>query len=283
MAFAALVHIKNKLAAQICSFVFKTPLPYPKTSEQRRLIRKAEAYFYRTRESIYTDGRLGYCLHRWKPYSGAPKAIICHGWSSRALYMAGVIRTLVENGFEVHALDFPAHGEGKGFQLEWMKAPECILDCQKRFGPYQCALGHSFGGTMIIAAECVYKYAGHIEDVLAVDKVVLIGTPVRIATPLKKFSQAFKLNPVAEEMFTAMQVAQAGARIHQLDGKVNIDNTDSHYLVIHDPDDTVIPVSDALYFCNDNPKATLHMTRDLGHVKALYDDDVMAVIRDFLT
>ncbi len=275
-------NIQDKFSANLCNFAFKTPFPYLKTQDEQKLIKQAKDYFYPNRDSFYTDKDLGYTIHLWNPNVSAPKILICHGWMSRALYMSGIIKTFVQQGFEVHAMDFPAHGDAKGFQLDWVKAPECILDCQKKFGPYNHALGHSFGGTMILAAESAFQYVPHINELLEVEKVVLMGSPVRIGTPIQRMAKALKLRPTAEQLFAEKQIAKTNATLEELDGKLNINNTKSNYFLVHDTDDPIIPIDDAIYFCDGNPKATLHQTHNMGHVKPLYDAGIMETLKNFL-
>lgn len=53
---------------------------------------------------------------------------------SRAAYMVRLIRLLHKEGYEVYAIDFPAHGEAKGIQLPWTDAIAIIKETINQFG-----------------------------------------------------------------------------------------------------------------------------------------------------
>lgn len=55
-----------------------------------------------------------------------PKVLLAHGWESRASHFAQLIKTLVEQGFQVVGFDAPGHGDAEGNQSSIVEFIEII-------------------------------------------------------------------------------------------------------------------------------------------------------------
>ena len=57
--------------------------------------------------------------------------MVVHGWMSKSIYMVKIIDQLLQNNYDVIAVDLPGHGRSPGFSLNWSDSVDIILDLQK--------------------------------------------------------------------------------------------------------------------------------------------------------
>ncbi len=105
--------------------------------------------------------------------------------------MGDLAATLAATGAEVIAVDFPGHGRAAGRVLHMGLAVKAIAAAERRFGAFDAAIGHSFGGAALMVAA-----AGMLPGVAAVlpEKLALIGSPSEMHWLFKDFGRMIGLD-----------------------------------------------------------------------------------------
>ena len=221
----------------------------------------------------------------FSPDNPTKRAFVLHGWMSRAEHMMNIIRDLYFQGVEVVAIDLPAHGKSPGVQLNWKDTVKVILDVQQQYGAFDFAIGHSYGGAMLLTSLAIanLEYEDFQEN-LILPKLVLLGAPTKVDTPVSMLSRLARLNKMQKEKFFKKIINHNEVSPQQLDGvylqQQFPSNTD--FLCIHSINDRVIPHSDALYLKRIGERVKLISKEKLGHLKILSDQSVLDDIRRFI-
>ena len=101
--------------------------------------------------------------HRWQvrtragwltawDYGVGPTVLMIHGWSGAAAQWARFIGPLVQAGYNVVAIDLPAHGSSEGTRTDLQQCVEAVLDTGDRIKPIHAVVGHSLGATAVTLA-----------------------------------------------------------------------------------------------------------------------------------
>jgi len=114
------------------------------------------------------------------------KILLVHGWSGRGTQLVKIADELLHLGYSTISFDAPAHGKSKGNSSIMVEFIASILELEKRFGPFEFAIGHSLGGMSILNA---------IRDHLKIKKAVIIGSGDIIQDIIDDFIKKLKLKP----------------------------------------------------------------------------------------
>ncbi|MEM7647093.1 MAG: alpha/beta hydrolase, partial [Pseudomonadota bacterium] len=206
------------------------------------------------------------------------RALVVHGWMSKSVYMTKVIETLIANDYHVVALDLPGHGGSPSTTLSWKDSVKAILQAQKHFGAFDLALGHSYGGAMILSSTAVKNEVDDIPGILGVKDVVMMASPARIQTAIDLFSGKIGLNDLEKKEFIQLIEKESGAELSKLDGvylqRTYPTKTKIH--CIHDLSDKVIPFEDSDYLSTLGDRVSVIKIKSLGHLKIIYDPYAMS-------
>lgn len=184
------------------------------------------------------------------------KILIAHGWESRATQMSGFVDVLLEKGFEVIALDGPAHGHSNGSWANPYLFAQAVAHAYKKLGPFEGVIGHSMGGNAVATA---------ISEGMECSKVVLISSPSSIDNVLNRFANFIGLPDSAGRKFIAMVEDKVGKSTHHLNTASNISKGSIKGLIIHDRSDVEIPYEEALEINRYWVNASLFSTEGFGH------------------
>ncbi|MFA5959901.1 MAG: alpha/beta fold hydrolase [Tatlockia sp.] len=277
--------IINSIHAQLCYQIFITPIPLPIEKEYRDFAKKACEFFNANRSSsIVIEKPRHHVIHHFKQPTNphAKKILVLHGWMSRAAYMARLIRALHQQGYEVFALDFPAHGEAKGIQLPWTEAVKVLQQTLNHLGPFYGVIGHSFGGSMLLnlltLASQFPQWCLHAEP----ERVVLMASPTRMRIPVSKLARRFKLNSKGFLFLRELFQHPSMKDLRHLDFRHYIKNANTPILCIHGENDATIPPSESIILCQKYPYASLALLPEVDHVSVLIDERVEKTICHFL-
>ena len=286
MITTSLAHVKDMLHAQFCYQLFITPLHLPIEKEYRNFAKLACEFMEGKRtEVIHQEYPRHHVLHHFIPEKNAKakKILITHGWMSRAAYMARLIDTLHQQGYEVYALDFPAHGEAKGLQLPWIDAVAVLKETINQHGPFYGVIGHSFGGSMLLNTLNIAGQFPEWELKHKPERVVLLASPTQMRNPVNHVAKKLKLSGHGYLQLRNLIQQQAKMNLNRVSLRYFVSQMPSiPFLCIHGELDETISPKESVLFCQTYQNADLCLLPNVNHVTVLMDERVERSVSDFL-
>ncbi|MEZ2127304.1 MULTISPECIES: alpha/beta hydrolase [unclassified Sinorhizobium] len=205
--------------------------------------------------------------------------LVVHGWGSGSAYMSELIAALAGDGSEVVALDFPGHGSASGRFLHMGMAVKAIAAAEARFGAFDAAIGHSFGGAALMVSA-----AGLLPDVAQVlpGKLVLIGAPSRMRWLFVGLGKLLGLGAAAQAHFEAEILRVTGRRLEDFDMAHAGGCIRRPVLVVHAEEDKEVSADHAWAYATGGDHVRLLWANGFGHRRIIAAHDVIAAISDFL-
>lgn len=214
--------------------------------------------------------------YRWNK-GKEKKALIIHGFSSSSYKFQSYIIPLIEKDYEVMAFDAPAHGSSSGETITAVEYSKMIEKVAKAFGPIDAFIAHSFGG---LALTLALEQSPHDENT----KVVLIAPATETTTAANTIFHALAIkNDKVKTAFEKIIIKKGGHSSKWFSIKRAIQNIHAKVLWIHDEDDKITPLSDALKVRDLHlPNVEFLVTEGLGHRRIYHDESIKKEIFDFL-
>ncbi len=262
----ALQFISNNLATKFAAKIFATPLKF-KAPERELMMRKSTKNTWVEIESIqkkvmvYTYG-----------YS-KKKVLIVHGWSGRGTQLYQLADKILENQMMVISFDAPAHGLSTGKTTLMNEFIETIQHLDSKFGPFDAAIGHSFGGMSLLNA---------VASGLKIKKLVTIGTDDSVTEIMKEIVKKIELKPIITTKLKNLYKNKYGIDIQSFSSHLAAKKVSIPTLVIHDSEDKYVPVSSAFAIRQNLEKGELLITNGLGHHKIFKDSQIIQRIINFI-
>lgn len=201
------------------------------------------------------------------------KILLVHGWSGRGTQLFKIADKLIENGYKTISFDAPAHGKSKGKTTLMTEFIASILEIDKKFGPFEFAIGHSLGGMSILNA---------LKDKLNIKRGVVIGSGNIIQDIINDFVKKIELNQNLALKLKEYFEKKYGEPMEKYASSYNAQSIKQPILIIHDKNDGEVSI-DAAYQINKSLKnSVLFETEGLGHRKILGDKIVINKIITFL-
>ncbi|QFY60295.1 alpha/beta fold hydrolase [Rhizobium grahamii] len=206
--------------------------------------------------------------------------LVTHGWGSSSVYMADIIETLAATGAEVIAVDFPGHGGAKGRALHMGMAVKAIAAAERRFGAFDAAIGHSFGGAALMVAA-----AGMLPSVPVVlpEKLVLIGSPSEMHWLFKDFGKMIGLRRAAQQALEKEVHRITGRRLEEFDASAAAGVIKRPVMIVHAEDDKEVSADHARRYAAAGESVQLHWANGFGHRRIVAAPPVLETITEFLT
>lgn len=205
------------------------------------------------------------------------RILILHGFSSNCRNFYWYIAELVKKGYEVLAFDAPAHGMSEGTQVNALDYSKMIQEASRLYGPFDGYIAHSFGG---ISVSLALEQLLHDEKT----KLVLIAPATETATAI---DDAFTMLGLRSERIKNALKEEikliSGHEVEWFSIRRAIKNIKADTLWIHDKDDDVTPLADALKVKDDAPQnVRFVITEGLGHRKIYRDEAVKKQVIKFI-
>ena len=262
-----LSELSPKMAGRIAFDLFCTP--------RKKTVKPEEVAFLATadRHTELIAGK-AFALYHWG-FKG-PIVLLAHGWESHSGRWRKVAPMLVQAGYQVVAVDAPAHGRSSGRRFTMIHYAEVLRTLYQRLGPIDTVIGHSVGGAATIWAmgtvstamrpkKAVIMAAFSTLDSIFEQARTRVGISGRAMQLLhQQFEHKFK-HPVAH--FSIERVAA------QL-GDVSV-------LLLHDRKDAVTHYEHSVRLAAAWPNAQLITTEGYGH--GLTAPKVLETIFDFVS
>ena len=201
------------------------------------------------------------------------KVLLAHGWAGRGTQLYEIADKLLEHGFMVISFDAPAHGQSGGKRTYLLDNVKTVRHISDTYGPFEAAIGHSFGGITLLRASA--------KDRLF-DKIVTIGIEGSMHTILDDFVKKIGLKPKITSAIEKHILNEYHAEVDRISGNESAKKVSSPVLVVHDINDTDVDVSSAFRLRQNLRNGTLMITEGLGHRKILRDQNVIDKIIRFI-
>lgn len=261
-----LQYFSHDLTARLAAKIFATPFKI--APPERELMMRQSA----KKNLLMVDGLKKNIMVYTYGYS-KKKILLVHGWSGRGTQLVNIADKVLENKMMVISFDGPSHGLSSGKRTSLIEFIKCILQLEKEYGPFDAAIGHSFGGMALLNA---------VSEGLKIDNLVIIGADNSINEIIKSEIKKHSLQPVIAKKLIELINKQLGVDVENFSSKNAAKNVDIPTLVISDSEDKYVDVSSALTIRQNLKYGELLMTNGLGHHKILKDPTVIQRIIDFI-
>ncbi|MDB4025313.1 alpha/beta hydrolase [Flavobacteriaceae bacterium] len=194
------------------------------------------------------------------------KVLLVHGWSGRSTQLFAFADKLLENGYMVISFDGPAHGKSTG---KTTMMPEFLKTIQKintTFGPFEAAIGHSFGATSLYNAAATF---------LDIKTFIAIGSGDRISDIISNFVKNLYLNEKSAKKIQLGLEKKWMIHVDDFSSSTVAKKIKIPVLVVHDIIDGDVPVSCAYRIRQNLEKGSLLITNGLGHTKILRNNEIV--------
>lgn len=258
--------ISSNLATIFAAKIFMTPLNF-KVPDRELMMRESAKNKLIKIESINKSVMVysyGYSKR---------KVLLVHGWSGRGTQLFQLADKILENKMMVISFDAPAHGLSPGKKATMIDYIKTIEQINKEYGPFEAAIGHSFGGMSLLNS---------ISEGLKINKLVIIGTDNSIPEVIKTFVNKLKLKPKIAVKLETYFNNRLGLKVEDHTSQWVAKNVDIPTLVLHDSDDRLVPVSSAISIRQNLKNGELLISNGLGHHKIFRDKGIIRRIIDFI-
>ncbi len=283
--FKLLTAISKKKAAEKAFDLFCTPQrrnkkPLPKIFEQAEKLQfrldgsMVQGWRWNT---VRTDHpRLNDQIGQAGGHPANRKLLILHGYESSVTNFDRYVRLFIKKGYEVLAFDAPAHGRSNGKKINAPLYKRMIQEIDKKYGPVESYMAHSFGG---LAVSLALEEINHSPDY----RLVLIAPAAETSTAVDGYFKLLQLDPMVRPEFEKVIFKAGGVHSEWYSIKRALKNIRAKVLWFQDEDDEITPLKDVLKVKAANyPNVEFVITKGLGHQRIYRDNKVVNLIVNFL-
>lgn len=257
-----------KVAGKLTYTLFTTPRRKAKHKYSDTTLEKARVF-----EFLYAKQVLkGYSWGK-----GEKTILLVHGWESRGTAMRSFVGPFLEAGYRVVAFDGPAHGNSEGRRTNLPEFAKAIRAFIHHVGDIEAAICHSFGGVAMMYALSQLELDAQLR------RLVIISSPNEVKLMLNQATSFMRVPKPAQKHFQSiieykmlMPVAKASL------GKWGNSITTEDILIIHDEEDRVVPVSEALAIFESIDQANVLISKGYGHYQITKNPDVIERVAQFV-
>ncbi len=214
----------------------------------------------------------GYKMRGYHWPGGDHKVLLAHGWESNSGRWAPWIEPLKSIGFEILALDAPAHGLSESPYFTAIYYAEALEEALKTFDA-DVIIGHSAGG--MAAAYLLAEL-----EVSGPKELVLLGTPSELMDFLNGYQKTVGFNDKVRKALIDEIVKRFDRHPNEFSIKDFLKKLDIAGLIVHDKKDLVAPYEQALAMHENWEQSNLLPTEGKGH--SLRGNEVIEGVIDYL-
>lgn len=254
------------LVARLAARLFITPIKLPIPKREEYMLKSAQKKRLHIPEINEEIEILSYGYSK-------KKVLLAHGWSGRSTQLFAFADRLLEKGYMVISFDGPAHGKSTGKTASLPEFLALIKKIDETYGPFESAIGHSFGGMSLYNATSSF---------LSLKSFVAIGSGDKVSDIISRFANNLSLNSksaikIQKRLEKKWQVKADEFASHHVAKKITIP-----VLIIHDSKDGDIPVSSGYNIRQNLQKGSLLISHGLGHTKILRNKEIINKSIDFI-
>ena len=251
--------ISSRLASFFGIRLFITPVNFPIPKREQYMLKSAQKKRLQIPEIKKEIEILSYGYSK-------KKVLLVHGWSGRSTQLFAFADKLLENGFMVISFDGPAHGKSTGRTTMMPEFLKTIEKINTTFGPFEAAIGHSFGATSLYNAAATF---------LDIKTFIAIGSGDRISEIISNFAKNLYLKEKSAKKIQSGLEKKLVIHLDDFSSSTVAKKIKIPVLVVHDKTDGDVPVSCAYKIRQNLEKGSLFITNGLGHTKILRNNEVV--------
>ncbi|CAM1333049.1 alpha/beta fold hydrolase [Tenacibaculum aestuariivivum] len=256
----------TQLTAKIGTKIFSTPVKLSMPKREQIMFKSAQKKTLNIPSISKNIEVLSYGYSK-------KKVLLVHGWAGRGTQLYMIADKLLEKGYMVISFDGPAHGKSSGKATTMPEFLEVINVIDKKYGPFEAAIGHSFGGM------CLYN---SVATNFKIKKLITVGAADIISEVILNFTKNLKVKPMVAIKMKNIFDVQWNRDIDMHSSSIVAKKINIPTLVVHDANDADVCVSCAINIRQNLNKGTLLITKGLGHSKILYNQKVITNIVNFI-
>lgn len=262
----ALQAISTSLTVAFAKTLFTTPIKYKLPKRELEMDKNS------TQEFLHIPS-INKKIMMYSYGNAQKKVLLVHGWSGRGTQLVKIADKMLEMGYSTISFDAPAHGKSPGKQTLMIEFIESILEIDKKYGPFEFAIGHSLGSMSILNA---------VKQGLQVKKIVLVGSGDSVNDIVADFIHKLELKPKIGEKMKAVFEKKYNEEMENYSSYQAAKHINTPALVIHDKNDDDVPYTAGENIHKHLKNSHLILTQELGHRKILGDKKVIQHIANFL-
>ena len=203
-----------------------------------------------------------------------PAVLLLHGWEGQAADLAAFASPLLAAGFQVLAMDLPAHGDSEGRQTNIPHSARALQAVGAALGPLHAVIAHSVGSAVLAEA----LHAG-----MTVGRAVLIAAPAHYESYARQVGTLAGLDAAGIARLLALLREPLGIDIHEVSLPRRAASLTQPALFMHSADDRIVAITDSEASAAAWPGAR-HLRLDgLGHRRILQEPAVVAEALQFIS
>ena len=259
--------VSHKLAVLLSARLFTTPIRFKTPKRELPMYESSQ-------KSILPVPEINKKIHILSYGYSDKRVLLAHGWSGRSTQLFMIANRLLEKGYMVISFDGPAHGKSFGKTTNMLEYITTIEAIDKKHGPFEAAVGHSFGGMAIIntnANNPIFK------------TMVTIGSGDKVEDVLLNFTNSLGLKKSISKKLERHFQKKWNVKISDFAVYKAAKKMKTPILVVHDIRDGDVAVSCAKNIRKNSKNGSLLITNGLGQTKILRDKKTTYKIVDFIT
>ena len=245
--------------------IFFRPIPFPRPKREDEFYSKTEKIRFSVGENLEAIAHI-------QGNKNHPKIVLIHGWSGRATQFYAMVPPLVEIGFCCISLTAPAHGELKGKYTHMLQFADSLLEAERKWGPFDIAIGHSIGGLACMNA---------IRQGLTLKGLVVLGSPSKIESVVEDFVSNLTFSEEEVKLLLEDLRDRFTNDFHNFNAFKIAKNLDIPGLIVHDENDLDVAIGEAKLTHENWKHSEFLETEGLGHRRILSDQKVINKVLNF--
>ena len=232
------------LATRLAAWLFVTPINFATPEREKYMLKSAQKKRLFIPDINKEISLLSYGYSK-------KKVLLVHGWAGRSTQLFAFADKLLEKRFMVISFDGPAHGKSTGKTTSLTDFISAIQKIDEVYGPFESAIGHSFGGMSLYNATS--RFLNNLK------------LPEKSAKKIQK-----RLEKTWNAKFDNYTSHSVGLKV------------EIPILTIHDTNDGDVPVRYAYNIRQNLKNGSLLITQGLGHTKILRNKEIVTKSVEFI-
>jgi len=213
----------------------------------------------------------GHDVMTYHTTGSGPTVLLCHGWESNTFRWRKLYKTLTAAGYDVVAMDAPAHGNTSGEKFTAVLYGELIAAVAKEYEP-AIICGHSVGGMATIIALSHYSLP-------TVTKAVILASPDRLEDITNNYFNIIGGSHRLRQAYDRLIEKTFGHPTNHYSAAAFASKLSMPALIIHDSGDSINRYEEGQRIHTAWRGSELRSTEGLGH--SLQAPEVYQWIADF--